>query len=152
MAEASFIVRQATSADLRIVSQMFDGYRVFYEQKSDLQSAERFISERLKGGDSTIFMAINDAGEGLGFTQLYPLFSSVRMKKIWLLNDLYVAPEARRKGVGHSLMVHAQNWVKEQGGAGLELATARDNESAMSVYNDLGWSLDTEYHHYSISV
>jgi len=152
MVESSFVVRQAELSDAESLKQLFDGYRVFYEQKSDPAAAGAFMSERLINGDSTIFMAVDEEGAGLGFTQLYPLFSSVRMRRIWLLNDLYVASDARRRGVAHRLMMHAQKWVRSQGGAGLELATAVDNDAAKSVYHDLGWKLDTEYHHYSITV
>ncbi len=152
MAESSFIVRQADLSDAESLKHMFDGYRVFYEQKSDPVSAGTFMSERLENGDSTIFIAVDENGRGLGFTQLYPLFSSVRMRRIWLLNDLFVEAAARRRGVAHELMLHAQEWVRGQGGAGLELATAIDNDSAKSVYHDLGWKLDTEFHHYSITV
>lgn len=152
MSTTPILVRQATLSDLETVSSLFDAYRVFYEQKSDPAAARQFMEERLSRGDSTIFLALDDDDRGLGFTQLYPLFSSVRMRSIWLLNDLYVAKDARRMGVAHALMLHAQDFAKESGAAGLELATAKDNDTAKSVYQDLGWKLDTEFDHYSITV
>jgi len=138
--------------DLATITTLFDGYRVFYEQTSDPDGARAFMQERLEQKDSVVFMAESESGEGAGFTQLYPLFSSVRMRRIWLLNDLYVAPEFRRQGVGHALMVRAQEFAAESGAAGLELATAIDNAPAKSVYHDLGWTLDTEFHHYSFRI
>lgn len=152
MSSESLTVRRAGITDLEPVARLFDGYRVFYEQTSDPDGARSFIGDRLRNGDSVIFLAEDDQGNALGFTQLYPLFSSVRMRAIWLLNDLYVSGDARRRGVGHALMERARRHAQETGAAGLELATARDNEAAKSVYEDLGWKLDTEFDHYSLSV
>jgi len=152
MSTTPTLVRQATVADLDAIASLFDAYRVFYEQTSDLKAARDFMGARLAEQDSVIFMALDDAETPLGFTQLYPLFSSVRMRSIWLLNDLYVAKEARRRGVAHALMLHAEDFARKSGAAGLELATAKDNETAKSVYHDLGWKLDTEFDHYSQTV
>ena len=152
MSTTPILVRRATPSDLETVSSLFDAYRVFYEQESNPDAAKQFMEARLEKGDSVIFLALNDAEEGLGFTQLYPLFSSVRMRSIWLLNDLYVAKSARRMGVAHALMFRAQDHARETGAAGLELATAKDNDPAKALYHDLGWKLDTEFDHYSISV
>jgi len=152
MSTPTFFVRRAAPEDLDALSVLFDAYRVFYEKESNPEGARTFMSSRLAKGDSVIFIAEDASGEHLGFTQLYPLFSSVRMKSVWLLNDLYVAQGARRRGVGHSLMIRAQAFAKETGAAGLELATAKDNEEAKSVYHDLGWELDTEFDHYSFTV
>ncbi len=145
-------VRRATLNDLDGVASLFDAYRVFYKQTSDLQAAREFIKKRLENADSVILLASDQHQAPVGFTQLYPLFSSVRMRSIWLLNDLFVDGNARKRGVGHQLMRHAEEWARQSGAAGLELATARDNIAASSVYEDLGWQLDTEYHHYSLSV
>ncbi|MGB1049333.1 MAG: GNAT family N-acetyltransferase [Rhodothermales bacterium] len=152
MSTTPFLVHRASPSDLDTVSSLFDAYRVFYEQSSDIASARRFMQERLTKQDSVVFLALNHDGKGLGFTQLYPLFSSVRMRSIWLLNDLFVDKDARRMGVAHALMEHARDFARASGAAGLELATAKDNESAKSVYHDLGWKLDTEFDHYSITV
>src|SRR6266851_4244256 len=88
--------------DLEALAPLFDGYRRFYRQPSDPQAARAFLAERLKRNESVIFVAVLDGGI-VGFTQLYPLFSSVSMKRLWLLNDLFVAPEARRTGAGRGL-------------------------------------------------
>ena len=146
------LVRRASIEDLIELTRLFDGYRVFYKQASDVQSAEHFLNERLSYDESVILIAEDERGQGMGFTQLYPLFSSVRMRSIWLLNDLFVDPAHRKKGVGHHLMEAATDFAKSTGAAGLELATAKDNAPAKSVYEDLGWSLDTEFDHYSINV
>ena len=89
------IIDQATPADLDQVAPLFDAYRQFYDCPPDLPLARRFIGERLQGGDSVIFLA-RDGPLPLGFVQLYPLFtsSSPVPGRLWLLNDLFVAPAA----------------------------------------------------------
>jgi GNAT superfamily N-acetyltransferase len=145
-------VRRAGIEDLDVLSHLFDGYRVFYEQPSNPDAARVFLHDRLERGESVIFLAEDDQGNGCGFTQLYPLFSSVRMKPIWVLNDLFVAPSARKSGVANLLMAAAEDWGRREGAAGLELATAKDNGAAKSVYHARGWLVDNEFDHYSITL
>ncbi len=115
MSTTPFLVHRASPSDLDTVSSLFDAYRVFYEQSSDIASARRFMQERLTKQDSVVFLALNHDGKSLGFTQLYPLFSSVRMRSIWLLNDLFVDKDARRMGVAHALMEHARDFARASG-------------------------------------
>ena len=144
-------LHQAGLADLDRLAPLFDAYRQFYKQAADLKGARSFLEARLAKNESVIFLALNEQ-EGVGFVQLYPLFSSVQMRRVWLLNDLYVTPEARRTGVGHRLMERAREFALETGAAHLELATARDNRAAQSVYVDLGYTLDTAFDHYALKV
>ena len=107
---------------------------------------------RMEQHESVLFLAENESGKALGFTQLYPTFSSVRMKPVWILNDLFVARNARKLGVANALMEAAEQWARVQGAAGLELATAKDNITAKSVYDARQWKLDEAYDHYSITL
>ena len=86
----AFAIRRATDADIARVAPLFDAYRSFYGQPPDIARADAFLRERLARGESALLLAERD-GEALGFTQLYPLFSSVRTARLWLLNDLFVA-------------------------------------------------------------
>ena len=138
-------IRQATSSDLDALSVLFDGYRVFYKQDSDLAAAKKFISDRLREQDSVLFIAENTEGDLMGFTQLYPSFSSVGMKKIWILNDLYVSADHRRKGVAKALMNHAKDHCKSSGRARLVLETGHDNVNAQQLYEQLGYVKDDVY-------
>jgi len=92
------IVR-VTAKQVDLVAPLFDAYRQFYGCSADLPKARAFLRERLNNGESVVFVAMND-GRGVGFTQLYPTFTSIGVSQAWILNDLYVSPEARRKGVG----------------------------------------------------
>ena len=130
-----------------LVAPLFDAYRQFYGQLPDLEGARRFLSERLGRGESVIFAAVED-GPALGFTQLYPSFSSVSMTSIWILNDLFVAEDARRQGVGARLLRAARDHALRTGAARLVLATAVTNTTAQALYEQEGWRRDTVFLHY----
>lgn len=142
-------IRRAQLSDLAALTPLYDGYRVFYDQPSDLHVAERFLADRLRQGDSVIFLAEED-GRALGFTQLYPIFSSVTAGPAWLLNDLYVDPDARRGGVARALLERARVHGLETGARWLALSTQKTNHPAQRLYESLGWQRDTEYYHYEL--
>jgi GNAT superfamily N-acetyltransferase len=133
--------------DLDALVPLFDGYRRFYAQRADPDGARAFLTDRLKRGESVIFLAVVD-GAIVGFTQLYPLFSSVSMKKLWLLNDLFVAAEARTSGAGRALLERAERWAAETGAKGLTLSTQITNLTAQRLYEACGWTKDDEFIHY----
>jgi len=134
-------IHRATLADLDAVAPLFNAYRVFYSQPSDLARARDFLRERMGANESVVLLAHLE-GQPAGFTQLYPLFSSVRTARTWLLNDLYVAPDARRRGVAQALLRAAADFAHGQGAAGLSLETARDNAPARALYRAAGWHED----------
>jgi ribosomal protein S18 acetylase RimI-like enzyme len=145
-------VRRATLEDVPAVAPMFDAYRVFYGQEPDPELASRFLRERLERAESVVFLALDgEAGRASGFTQLYPLFSSVAARRKWLLNDLFVASEARVRGAGGALVEAARRFAAETGAKGLELATAPDNVAAQRLYEATGWKRDA-FLHYSLDV
>ena len=133
--------------DLDALIPLFDGYRRFYGQKPDPDGARAFLAERFKRGESVIFLGFVD-GTAAGFTQLYPSFSSVSMKRLWVLNDLFVDPDARRAGVGRALLARAERWATETQAKGLVLSTAVTNVAAQRLYESCGWIRDDEYFHY----
>ena len=134
-------IRRATLDDLDHVAPLFDAYRRFYGQAADVGRAKDFLRERLQRGESAILLAMQD-GSALGFTQLYPIFSSVRTARTWLLNDLYVVEQARRGGVARALLDAAADFARAQGAAGLMLETMRDNAPARALYRAAGWHED----------
>lgn len=144
-------VIQATSENLDQLVPLFDGYRVFYKQPSNPEAARNFLSDRFLKNDSVIFMVLDSDRKALGFTQLYPSFSSVSMQRTYILNDLFVTSEARKKGVGEALMEHAKKFASERGSKGLTLETAIDNP-AQKLYQRLGWKKDTAVNHYTWEV
>jgi GNAT superfamily N-acetyltransferase len=146
-------LRQAGATDVEAVAPLFDAYRQFYDQPADLPLARAFIAERLERGESVIFLAERD-GRPVGFVQLYPLFSSTarRPGRLWLLNDLYVAPEARQGGVGRALMARARRLAEDTGACGLELATARTNVIGQRLYESEGYRRDEAFLRYELGI
>jgi GNAT superfamily N-acetyltransferase len=147
------IVRQAGPADVDLVAPLFDAYRQFYRQPSDLALAREFLAERLDRQESVIFLAERD-GCAVGFVQLYPLFSSTaaRPRRLWLLNDLFVAAAVRGGGVGRALLDRARRLAEDTGAVGLELATARTNVGAQRLYQSLGYRLDDQFLRYELGL
>jgi GNAT superfamily N-acetyltransferase len=143
-------IRQANEDDPDLIAPLFDAYRQFYKQPPDLDLARNFLCDRIHQGESVIFVAIDQDGRALGFTQLYPGFSSGLARRIFILNDLFVAPEARRRQIGRRLLDAAANFAREAGAARLTLATARDNVSAQSLYESSGWRRDTVFCTYTL--
>jgi GNAT superfamily N-acetyltransferase len=132
-------IHRATLDDLDALVPLFDGYRGFYEQPSDAGLARDFLAARLQRGESVIFLATLDDGTPAGFTQLYPIFSSVRAARVWVLNDLFVAPGARKRGVAQALLDAAAAFARGDGAIRLELETTPDNGTAQSLYRNAGW-------------
>ena len=144
-------VLQASLAHLEAVSQLFDQYRVFYQSPSDLAGAREFIQERFQKGDSVIFVA-NNSGQIVGFTQLYPSYSSVAMQRIWILNDLFVEPASRNQGVAQMLLKTAEAFARQTNAHRISLATQTSNLAAQSLYQLLGYGKDQVFDHYSLKL
>lgn len=143
-------IRPATIDDLDALVPLFDGYRQFYRQASNPARARSFLAERLTKHESQVLLARDDTGPGLGFTQLYPLFSSVRAVRTYLLNDLFVVPAARRQGVARGLLIAAAEHARSLGAASLTLSTALDNLPAQALYESLGWQRDQGFCEYDL--
>jgi len=141
-------IKRATLSDLDLLAPLFDGYRQFYKQAPNLDAAKAFIGQRFAKNDSVIFLAMAANGRALGFTQLYPSYSSVSMQRTYILNDLFVTAAARGLGAATALMNHAKAFAIKQGAKGLTLETDMDNP-AQKLYERLGWKKDTEVLHYT---
>jgi ribosomal protein S18 acetylase RimI-like enzyme len=141
----TFAVRRAVHEDLDDLAELFDSYRQFYGQSPDAGAARNFIEARLVAEDSVILIAETGDGRALGFTQLYPTFSSIRMARTYILNDLFVAPEGRGSGVARSLVKEAERFAAAAGASGLDLSTGRNNEAAQALYRSLGWTQDEKF-------
>jgi GNAT superfamily N-acetyltransferase len=144
-------VRQATVADLDCLVPLFDGYRQFYRQPSEPERARRFLLERFEHGESVIFIAF-ERQVPIGFVQLYPSFSSGAMARLFILNDLFVVAEARRRGAGPALLQAAADYGRRVGALRLVLSTEVGNTTAQSVYETLGWRRDDEFYVYRLEL
>ena len=144
-------ISRAGPADLDALAVLFDAYRQFYGQAPDLARARQWLRERLRFGESVVLVA-RRGDEAAGFVQLYPMFSSVRTTRTWILNDLYVDAALRRKGVARALLDAAALFARDDGAAGISLETTRDNAAARALYRDAGWHEDeTQWYSMALS-
>ncbi|MFE4810143.1 GNAT family N-acetyltransferase [Peribacillus simplex] len=140
-------IQKATLHELESLTELFDLYRVFYEQASDPGRGREFLRERLTNGESVVFMAY-DEGNPIGFVQLYPSFSSVSMMRSWVLNDLFVKESARKKGFGEELLNAAITFARETGAKGVSLETGKDNVNAQKLYEKIGFVRESNHFYY----
>jgi ribosomal protein S18 acetylase RimI-like enzyme len=144
--------RLASAADLDAIAPLFDAYRQFYDKPADLALARRYLAERFQRRESVIYVAENERGDIVGFTQLYPAFCSVLADRTYVLYDLFVTPAARGTGAGRALMEAAEQHGRETGVARLELQTAKTNKIGQSLYESCGWERDEAFYVYSKSL
>jgi GNAT superfamily N-acetyltransferase len=143
---------RAALEDLDALVPLFDAYRQFYGLASDVALCRTFLAERIGRAESVVFLAAVSGGTAVGFTQMYPSFGSLSAAPLWILYDLFVAPQARKMGVARQLMKRARQHAEGTGAKTIVLSTARMNEAAQRLYESLGYSLDTEFLTYELSL
>jgi GNAT superfamily N-acetyltransferase len=147
------VIEQGSLDNIEMLVPLFDQYRLFYGQSSNPDAAGNFLRERLGSGESVVFIASEGEGEAkraVGFTQLYPSFSSVSMRRIWILNDLFVVSAYRGKGAGSLLLGAAREFAETTGAKGLSLTTMKENTGAQRLYEANGYVLDDEFYSYNL--
>lgn len=145
------MIKQASLQDVELVAPLFDLYRQFYKQESNVAAVTEFLTERLQKKDSVIFLAMNGS-TAVGFTQLYPSFSSVSMRRLWILNDLFVLENSRRHKVAQKLIEQSEAYALSTHSKGLTLKTAMTNMPAQKLYELLGWKKDVDFYSYNKNV
>ena len=147
-------IKQIELTEANLVAGLFNQYRMFYKQLSDIGMAKAYVEARLQNNESIIFVAL-DENQPVGFTQLYPKYSSMRLNKDWILNDLFVAIDYRKRGIGESLIRTAMDFAKKQGSTFVQLETAVDNYIAQGLYEAIGFKKqehDTAFFLYKIAI
>ena len=150
MANGAADIWRAELGDLEMLAPLFDGYRQFYDLPTDLALCRTFLRDRITRNESVIFLAGQRGIEGCGFTQLFPTFSSLLARPIWVLYDLFVSPSARSKGLGRRLMNRARDHAVETGAASITLSTAKTNRIGQALYESLGYVRDQEFLSYEL--
>jgi GNAT superfamily N-acetyltransferase len=145
------VIQQATIYDLDRLAPLFDAYRQFYGQRSDVPAARAFLLDRFSHFESIIFIAFRDR-EAVGFAQLYPSFSSISVARIYVLSDLFVASQIRKQGAGRQLLEAAADFGRAAGACQLMLETAKTNLTAQALYESCGWVRDTEFYVYQLTL
>lgn len=141
-------IKRGTVDDIEKLAILFNDYRKFYEQESDLDGARAFIEARLRKSESIVFLVV-DGEEALGFVQLYPTFSSVAMKQAYILNDLFVVESARKRGVAQQLIEQCYTYCEDMGARYITLETAESNTKAQALYEKMGMHTEPDVRHYS---
>ncbi len=156
MSQESLDVRitRAGPSDLDAAAPLFDAYRQSYQKPASQEAARRFLAARFARQDSVLLLGYSPASNAhpSGFVHLYPSFDSLAMCPLWILYDLYVAPEARRRGLARVLMNRAATLALETGASSIILETAKDNHSAQALYEQLGYRRDELFHRYALSL
>ena len=145
-------VLRADLGSLDKIAGLFDAYRAFYQQPSNLPQSWAFLAERLSANESVIFYVQTAEGQAFGFVQLYPTFSSIDAHRTWLLSDLFTDAAARGQGVGTVLMNAARDFALSTGAKGMVLETAIDNLTAQRLYESLGYKRDSGYYTYCLDL
>lgn len=145
MADTDWHVRRIGSDEAAVAAPLFAAYLEFYGRDHDVAAAHAWLEARLSRDEAVVLVAVPPDGEPVGFTQLYPGFSSVGLRPAWVLNDLYVAEQARGQGVAERLLSAAGQLAREAGCATLSLETKRDNQTAQRLYRRLGWVEESDY-------
>ena len=145
-------VRIASPGDAERVAPLLDSYRQFYAQPANPGLALDFLRERFAYHESIVLLAEDDAGAAAGFVQLYPLFSTVRAVRTYLLNDLFVAPVARGQGIARQLLAAAAQFARANGAASMSLQTANDNAPARALYESSGWMREQRFGEYTLAL
>jgi ribosomal protein S18 acetylase RimI-like enzyme len=141
-------VIRAQLANVSQAAPLFAAYREFYGESYDLEASASFLASRLARDESIVLIAQDDDGVPVGFSQVYPAFSSTRLAPIWILNDLFVSEDARGTGAVDALLDTAATLAVEAGAIAIELSTAHTNLRAQAVYDRSGYEADTVYKHY----
>ena len=147
MTRTDLVVRRLDASEADLAAPLFALYREFYGVPYDEAVARDFLRARLERDESVVLLA-ELTGEPVGFTQLYPGFSSVRVAPVWVLNDLYVVEPARGSGAAPALMQEAERLARLAGAVRLQLETAQDNTRAQRLYAREGYSVEDGYLHY----
>lgn len=144
-------IKKADISDLEPLNDLFDQYRRFYKKESDLEASARFLSDRIEKNESEIYMAWEDE-TATGFVQLFPVFSSTRMARYWLLNDLFVAPRYRGKGFSKALIERAKQLCRDSNACGMYLETGKGNDIGNQLYPATGFKRMDSVNFYEWSV
>ena len=145
-------IRSAESQDIDAILPLFTAYRVFYGLEPRSADSWAYLAARLADGSSTILLAEDEDGAGLGFVQLYPSFDSLALAPCWIVYDLFIEPEARGHGIAEALMRAAHETAAEHGAVSMVLETAHDNLAAQALYAKLAYVRDTGFGRYALKL
>lgn len=136
--------------DLADLLPLMRGYSDFYAvDPSDdalLALSRALIADPEREGVQ--FIARDADGAALGFATVYWTWSTSRAARIGIMNDLFTAEAARRRGVGEALIRSCREAVRAHGAVLLQWQTATDNHAAQALYERVGGIREQWYDYY----
>jgi GNAT superfamily N-acetyltransferase len=144
------MIRKATLNDLDALTVLFDQYLVFYKKPSNIENHKAFLKERLENNEATVFLAFDEQNKAIAFALNYITFSSLLLKKIVILNDLFVDPSTRKAGVGGQLIEETKKLAQDIGAPIIRLRTAKNNFTAQKLYHKMGFVKDEHLYGYDL--
>ncbi|OAZ04170.1 GNAT family N-acetyltransferase [Flavobacterium succinicans] len=144
------MIRKATLHDLDALTVLFDQYLVFYKKPSNIENHKAFLKERLENHEAEVFLAFDEQNKAIGFALNYITFSSLLLKKIVILNDLFVNPNTRKAGIGSKLIEETKKLAHDIGSPIIRLRTAKNNFTAQKLYHKMGFIRDEHLYGYDL--
>jgi ribosomal protein S18 acetylase RimI-like enzyme len=141
-------IRRASLSDVEQLTPLVEQYRGFYNHEPN-STTQQFLRDRISKNESIVFVA-EEEDQLVGFSQSYPGFSTVALAEIWLLNDVFVHPDFRRRHIAEKLMVETEAAAKSAGAARIWLRTAHLNAPAQALYEGRGWIHDDVFKRYDL--
>jgi GNAT superfamily N-acetyltransferase len=136
---AELEIAPVSGEEYELLQPLIAAYQRFYEvEEIDEERNRRFFRRFLSPSEDGLLLGARAEGRFLGYACLYWHFTSTRARETVLMNDLYVEPEARGRGVGRALIEASADVARERGAAQLEWATAPDNHTAQRLYDSTG--------------
>ena len=141
-------IRRAELSDLQALLPLVAAYRAFYGQTPDATKERAFLEQRLRDGTSAVYLAVTNSGAA-GFVQIFETYSTVYLGPSLILEDLFVYPEQRGRGIATALLDRALTHAREAGAFGMFLETAMNNTAAQRVYERAGWTREGRFYKYN---
>ena len=131
-------IRPATIDDVPRILEFIEGLAEFEQLQHEVVATEELLRETLFGAHRVAEVVFaEEEGEALGFALFFHNFSTFLGRPGLYLEDLYVRPEARGRGIGRLLLAHLATIAHDRKCGRLEWAVLDWNERAIDFYKDL---------------
>ncbi|MCG7532577.1 GNAT family N-acetyltransferase [Psychrobium sp. MM17-31] len=131
---------------------VMEEYRAFCGFESKGSETEQFLEQIIANQQSKLFLAIDEQTQQvMGFVNLYPSYSTLALKPIWILNDLAVSSHFRGRGLAKELIYGALEFAKSSGAIRVELKTEVTNARAQALYRSLDFNIDSDNVYYRVT-
>lgn len=138
---------QATLEHLEALTPLFVAYREFHGAMPATALSKEFLQQRIEKQESVIFVAVQDE-QLLGFCQVYPSFSSLSLRPVWILNDIFVKEEHRGKQIAEKLIRYTLEQAAASDVVRIRVSISQYNEVAQRLFESTGFAEDPVFRNY----